>query len=45
VALCEESVIVHGAPSRVDRFWAFSAYSIGCFVIFMSALATPEHSH
>ena len=45
VALCDEPVIVHGAPSRVDRFWAFSAYCIGCFVIFMSALSTPEHSH
>ena len=45
VSICDEPVVVHGAPSRVDRFWAFSAYSIGCFVIFMSALSAPEHTH
>ena len=45
VSICDEPVVVHGAPSRVDRFWAFSAYSIGCFVIFMSALSAPEHEH
>ena len=44
-SICDEPVVVHGAPSRIDRFWAFSAYSVGCFVIFMSALSAPEHEH
>ena len=44
-SICDEPVVVHGAPSRIDRFWAFSAYSVGCFVIFMSALSAPGHEH
>ena len=44
-SICDEPVVVHGAPSRIDRFWAFSAYSVGCFVIFISALSAPGHEH
>ena len=44
-SICDSPVVVHGAPSRIDRFWAFSAYSVGCFVIFMSALSAPGHEH
>ena len=45
VSICDEPVVVHGAPSRVDRFWAFSAYSCRLLRHLHVGAVRPGHEH